>query len=44
MILNQIVGLVWNAKRDDDGGVRSEGGRLIIQIIKQVFKSKGYLN
>lgn len=38
--ISQLVGLVWNASRDDSGGIRNEGGRLIINLIKIIHRTK----
>ncbi|KAJ2997127.1 hypothetical protein HDV02_005868 [Globomyces sp. JEL0801] len=38
--VGKIIRLVWNVNDDHDGGIRTEGGRVIVNIIKAIHKRK----
>ncbi|KAJ3301884.1 hypothetical protein HDV03_000251 [Kappamyces sp. JEL0829] len=39
--LSKLIKLIWTASKDNDGGVRNEGGRLIVHLVKCIHRSKG---
>lgn len=39
--LAKIVKVIWNSSKELDSGVKSEGGRLIVNIVKAIHKSNG---
>ena len=40
--LSSIIKIIWNTSRESEGaGVRNEGGRLLVQIVKSIHRSSG---
>ena len=43
--LSNVVKIIWNTSKESEGvGVRNEGGRLLVHIVKAIHKSSGIIN
>ena len=42
--LNRLVSFIWKATDDNDTGIRNEGGRVIVNIVKTCHRSQGMHN
>ncbi|KAJ3310231.1 Rap1 GTPase-GDP dissociation stimulator 1 [Boothiomyces sp. JEL0838] len=38
--LGKVIRLIWNISDDTDGGIRTEGGRLIVNVIRAINRTK----
>ncbi|KAI9104575.1 armadillo-type protein [Phlyctochytrium arcticum] len=38
--LNRVVSLIWSATGDNDTGIRNEGGRLLVNLVRAAHRSK----
>jgi hypothetical protein len=39
--LGKLVALVWRAASENDTGVRNEGGRVIVNLIRAIHRTNG---
>ncbi|KAI8822699.1 armadillo-type protein [Fimicolochytrium jonesii] len=37
--LNKIINLIWNATGDNDTGIRNEGGRLLVNLVRAIHRA-----
>ncbi|KAJ3271114.1 hypothetical protein HDV01_007051 [Terramyces sp. JEL0728] len=38
--LGKVIRLIWNISDDTDGGIRTEGGRLIVNVVRAINRTK----